>query len=363
MTIQTSERLINQFTEIDFSQLHLKMVFVGRPGIFNEKPYPFKVKPQTVSGYINSSCWRGYIAHFVLDNCGALVLIKYQILGGAEQIVNETLVGNFWLELKHDRYEGALCVPFKNGKIDSNKNTWKGYGEVLNHYQNDDSAKIRDFVEQRKIVHLVHFTRLDNLESILRNGLIGRDELDSLKKTYLFNDKYRYDNVANSNCLSVSFPNYKMFYSYQCQYPNADWVVIRLKPEILWKKKLIFCARNAAVKEIAQQSIEQRSGFQAFKNMFENQDGYPTREIVNIPNHYTTNPQAEVLVMENIEPSLIIDVCVEREDVILNHPRRAQIKECSKNIKFYRKTSYFSPREDHKHWQNDHGKKTAVFTL
>lgn len=50
--------------------------------------------------------------------------------------------------------------------------------------------KIQEFCKQRQIEELVHFTRLKNLFSILKFGLLGREDLDKDWRIgeYAFND-------------------------------------------------------------------------------------------------------------------------------------------------------------------------------
>lgn len=351
MTTQASDQLCNYFAGIDFSDLNLRKVFTGKPGFFNNNGYPFRVKAKKAEGYLSSACWRGYIAYYDLNANRSITLVKYVNLANETQIVNEVLVGDFWLEMDSPVCHGSLYIPFNQGRINTDRKAWEGHGDLFALHQNIEATKIQDFVKQREISHLVHFTRIENLENILNNGLIGREDLREKRMPYLSNDMHRLDFVPNSVCLSISFPNYKMFYSYRCQDPSVDWVVLRLKPEILWTHSALFCIRNAAEKEVAQQSREQRSGLQALTRMFKNQEGFPTRELTQIPNRYSTNPQAEVLILESIDPKFITDVIVDREEKINNQAQLAKIiSENSGKTKFYRGKDYFYPRMDHKHW-------------
>ena len=85
--------------------------------------------------------------------------------------------------------------------------------------------------------------------------------------------------------------------------------------------------------------------------MFENEDGYPPRESTQIPTYYATNPQAEILVLESIDPTFIVDVLIDRDENINNQAQLARIiNECSNKTKFYRGKDYFFPRNDHKYW-------------
>ena len=109
------------------------------------------------------------------------------------------------------------------------------------------SEQIRDFCTERGIETLVHFTRFENLESILNKGLMSRKELEKWdsENQPVFNDSQRLDQCPDSISLSISFPNYKMFFPYR-QKNTAKWAVILLKPDILWEMDCAFCMDNAA---------------------------------------------------------------------------------------------------------------------
>jgi hypothetical protein len=73
-------------------------------------------------------------------------------------------------------------------------------------------AQIQQICDERDIETLVHFTRVENLSSILQNGLLSRKALETSGQQFLFNDPDRIDGHKEAICLSISFPNYKMFY-------------------------------------------------------------------------------------------------------------------------------------------------------
>ena len=70
---------------------------------------------------------------------------------------------------------------------------------------------IQQITQARKIPHLVHFTRLENLDSILNHGLLTRAECAARQIASVNTDTQRLD-YQEAVCVSVSFPNYKMFY-------------------------------------------------------------------------------------------------------------------------------------------------------
>jgi hypothetical protein len=76
-----------------------------------------------------------------------------------------------------------------------------------------EQQEIKGFVDERNIIRLIHFTRYENLESILTNGLITRDGLNGFNHTVYVNDSLRLDGHTNSISLSLSFPlNRKFLY-------------------------------------------------------------------------------------------------------------------------------------------------------
>ena len=78
-------------------------------------------------------------------------------------------------------------------------------------------SSIQQVIENRQIKGLVHFTRLENLVSILHNGIVPRSYLfdDNIPITGMVNDALRLDGKQHGSCFSISFPNWKMFYSYR----------------------------------------------------------------------------------------------------------------------------------------------------
>jgi len=211
---------------------------------------------------------------------------------------------------------------------------------------------IRNIVAERQITHLLHFTKIENAESILSHGLIPRSRLQENNIPFHYNDVYRFDDCLNASCLSISFPNYKMFYPFRCNNPNQDWIVIRLRPDILWEKDCAFCYTNAACNTVTAIPIQQRKTVQAFENMFLNIPGMPTRETTNAPSKFTTNPQAEVLVFDVIGIEYIIDVNFRSQANINNVAAVNTIIGNFPNFQYWLNEPLYSYRNDYAHWQN-----------
>ena len=129
-------------------------------------------------------------------------------------------------------------------------------------------AWIRDLTESKSIRHLIHFTHISNLDSILKKGLIPRNSLSIEVPEAHINDERRFDNHCDGNCLSISFPNYKMLYKYSHE-NRQDWAIISLNKEVLWQYECAFFKTNAACREQSSIPIERLKEKPAFELMFE----------------------------------------------------------------------------------------------
>jgi hypothetical protein len=122
------------------------------------------------------------------------------------------------------------------------------------------------------------------------------------------NDLMRLDGRPDAISLSIAFPNDRMFFKYRKEQPNEDWVVLLIEPAVLWRISCGFCQRNAADHRIRDRPIPDLMNVDAFKSMFEEIDGVPTRLEQSLHDYDPTDPQAEVLAFSTIEPDLIAGV-------------------------------------------------------
>lgn len=209
-----------------------------------------------------------------------------------------------------------------------------------------EKEAIKNYIEEYNITKLYHFTRVENLASILQNGIIPIQQLKNSGVSYFNNDKMRLDRCQNANCVSIGFPNYKMFYKLRQQDVNADWVVLELDASILYNFVCAFCRSNAARYDIAAQSLNKRIGLAALDAMFDEQE----HKRSNIPYYYPTDPQAEVLVFGSIPPEYIEKIYIENYSVYAEYIKNIRVRKnyvaaCSVNKKL------FSPRFDYRDWQ------------
>jgi hypothetical protein len=170
---------------------------------------------------------------------------------------------------------------------------------------------VRTATEQRSIPWLIHFTRCKNLSSILKHGICSVDHLNTVGLKTVTNDQYRLDGHLNAACLSIGFPNYKMFYRLRKENPDEDWAVLKVKSEVLWKADCGFCRHNAADAKVTALPLDMRKTPAAFNGLFEEIEGLRSRSEAKLKQYDPTDPQAEVLVFDAIGPEDVLEVIFE----------------------------------------------------
>ena len=170
--------------------------------------------------------------------------------------------------------------------------------------------EIQSIAIERKVPFLVHFTRSENVQSILQHGLLPVAHARANGISPAINDQERLDGRLNGTSLSIAFPNGNLFYRFRKDNPETDWVVLAISPSVLWSKQTLFCKHNAAdvrVSKVASSNLETPA---AFRGMFDEIDGFESRAEQGIKSCDPTDVQAEALVMEPIEPEFIIGALV-----------------------------------------------------
>jgi hypothetical protein len=222
----------------------------------------------------------------------------------------------------------------------------------------DEAAGIKAQVEQRGIRRLWHFTRRSNLGSILKHGLEPRMRIDEGR--YLgavWNDCLRLENCREANCVSISHPNYPMFYKYRQQSAgDHEWCVIGISVSVLWRSNCLYCECNASTAGAVELARSRGCTEQAFESLFA--DPVATkpfrrtaRRSLCISDEYPSNPQAEVLVFEPIPPSSIEEIVVRdvRTQLALNDElQHAGHQGFGRRVKV--NESVFAPRSDYSYW-------------
>lgn len=205
---------------------------------------------------------------------------------------------------------------------------------------------MQQLIEEKGIKSLYHFTNVDNLDSISRHGLIPRSNLTLGNIPFHYNDEYRYDGCLNAVCMSIEFPNYKMFYSLRRRHPDYNWAVLKIDANVLVEFNCAYSWTNAADAATSGTSIEERKGKDAFLELFQDREGYPRRTTLDIPKYYPTNPQAEVLVFDTI-PIRYISTLIFDKDTLTEEYRNL----LPDTFSFSTDSNMFKWRKDYRSWQ------------
>ena len=202
---------------------------------------------------------------------------------------------------------------------------------------------IQEFAAERGIKYLVHFTRLSNLASILAHGLVCRNRLDGRNVIGAVNDQYRLDRTV-AVCVSIGFPNYRMFYRYRQENRDENWVVVGIDPSALWKLRCAFCITNAAAGRVSAVPLDQRTGLPAFQAMYGDFDD-KVRANLHLADQFPTNPQAEVLMLDGVPAAYFLGVAVQ------NDMMKAQVEALHPGLHVVRHEEFYSARSDYAHWK------------
>lgn len=174
---------------------------------------------------------------------------------------------------------------------------------------------IRQIVEQRQIKRLIHFTRVENLASIMQHGIVPIANAPQQQITPVINDEDRWDGQRGASCLTITHPNHHMFYGLRQENPQTDWVVLLLQPQLLWTLPCAFCSTNAANGTVSSLPLAQRQTSAAFSVMFEDTQNPSSRLNQRLQDYDTTDVQAEVLVFGTIHPQFIFAAAFNKQAV------------------------------------------------
>ena len=192
--------------------------------------------------------------------------------------------------------EDQITAAFKDGRTRElslsyyqNKYDFHFVQPVLN-------SECLTYLNSRGVTHLVHFTHIDNIPRIIKEGIRPR----SLQEPQgIWSDDQRLDGNADYSCFSFTYPNYRMLYKKNNK-TNHQYVVLLIDLSVIGMlpgEKVMYFQNNAAsaLSKIAQD----KNGINALKLMFANEvtsnEGILIKRAEQrITDEYTTDPQAEI---------------------------------------------------------------------
>lgn len=268
----------------------------------------------------------------------------------SELILGEKVIHDKWMEGDViEVNDGYLKVDFLCGtKIFQFPQAFDKYLKLVNvedyyrKYYQYANLSIVEEIRRRNLFYYVHFTNVKNIESILENGLTPVAKLKQNHATYYFNDKDRLDNRTDANSLSITFPNYQMFFRYRTLFPDEKWAVIFFDAKKVAGMNCGYFVHNAASYENRNESWERFTGLSSFISLFEGErEGlYP---------YEPTDPQAEVMVMDTIPVKYIKKICFE------DNGSFKEFLNMNSKISMSVNREYFKPRRDYQRWGKNHG--------
>ena len=214
---------------------------------------------------------------------------------------------------------------------------------------------IEEFAKTRGIRSLVHFTRVENVASILERGLLSRLDLGRKEIRAVINDRERFDRHLGAISLSIEFPNYKMFFKVRQESQGSLWAVLGLGPDVLWTQDCAFYPENAAARRSRKTPLRHARSSEALREIYLETWRGPTgtvrRRSLGIADHYPTNPQAEVLSFAPISADKLIFVALKSPAAVDRLRSMAPQLEGSPLLRV--ESTYFRPRSDHRYWSGE----------
>ena len=188
----------------------------------------------------------------------------------------------------------------------------------------DENQKaIKDFLEERGIKYLVHFTDKKNVPSILKHGILSKNKQKELG--IWINGAFN-SNENDSRCVSLSITNHnsKFEYAKKNRGEIGDVVYVYVRAEILYKDNTprFYSPWNAAQYEKAYElrrflncipSYRNNNDVNALKKMFDDDimystftgERYVSRQYRGYFDAETTDEQAEVVFIDKVDPKYI----------------------------------------------------------
>ena len=179
----------------------------------------------------------------------------------------------------------------------------------------DEQLQLKNFLDERRIHYLIHFTDAQNITSIRKNGILSVEELSLKNVDYKSNDAYRQDKELDYISLSVSGMNRYLYRTFKNIAQTIEHgVAVIINAEMLYKElsmRRFYCNTNAATAEVSKGET-----LNDFKAMFADVVSYTTksseemrkidRQLEKRASYEPTDIQAEILWEKHIPTDYIL---------------------------------------------------------
>lgn len=215
-------------------------------------------------------------------------------------------------------------------------------------FPKESPKEIYNYLVSRRVKTLVHFTPIENVKSIMENGICSLDVQEELGIYSLRTDRDRFDGLRNYNSCSISFPNYKMM-AYKKRNSKFRFAVLTLDIELLKDLEygdVVVSESNAARANSLSNSIQDLFK-ECAKNLRTGQKS-TRKELGIVYDYYTTDPQAEVLIRNTIPPEHIKSIFIRNDDIKYAKEKGIDYK----NVIWGGNSRFFSSRHDDAFWNS-----------
>ncbi len=198
-------------------------------------------------------------------------------------------------------------------------------------------------IEEYQITELIHFTKISNVPSIIKDGFCPRKYHSYYGIESSYCDDLRLDNRLDCTCFSISYPNYNLLYSKRRKGENL--CILVLSPALLYETKedKFFYCDNAASTRGKRLSGK---GIADFHRLFD-----INHRKKNTPINYPTNSQAEILVEGIIDSKYIEQIHA------INETAKNQLLSIIEDVSFREKVKvsnfYFNYERGKEIWEGE----------
>lgn len=236
-----------------------------------------------------------------------------------------------------DKSDEVIVTYTLNGEV--NYEILKKY-ELENFIEHQVINKRKNIIRENNIKHIFHFTDIDNLDSILENGILSKNKLIESNINFIETDSNRYDDMLDYVNTSISYFNYKILY--ELTMSGRKMVLLTISNNPLMKEDTLFSNKNAASSDaIISNDIE---ALYNGNRIYTNYNG----EKLRLNSRYPTNPSAEALIKDKIEEDEIVSVTSLQN---IDSKDKDKIKSLTRNVGVpYLKSYAFMPRCDWRKW-------------
>lgn len=170
-------------------------------------------------------------------------------------------------------------------------------------------GSIPDFLAQREVRRVTHFTNSRNLPKIIAAGEISSTaKLRARDASFAETDPERYDGWTSHVCCNIEYPNMYYFDKASTRRNNvnfSDWVVFMIDPRVLDGDGVLFAPGNAAKNS----GRDVKDGMTGLAAQYAGTVYGRSRSVRHFPAS-PTDVQAEVLIPDSISLSVVRGIVV-----------------------------------------------------